>query len=302
MSEWIDDVDAYEVMGTRNESDGTLPGNMPTASVTIAVARESAVEARNVLLGGRQLPLGSGTPRTWPYLSIDTLYCVGAARRNVQGDFQAVNEEKLNTDWVFLDLQYTARLGRYIVKPNEHRAYYVEDSLEPRFESRPLNHSHYEWATLLGTDTTRHPISSNEAPVKSLSGFTLLHKVSGFLNIPNDIESYIGTTARASVANPGIIYTSQNLGKQFAESPSPNSESTLLLRTVNIVQEYSHNSYLFNQPTFTLICRYEFKAEGWNRFWRPLLTATGGYDYIRNTKTGVNQTFFPPEDHSAWLF
>lgn len=305
MSEWIQGIDAYEVMGTRVETDGTLPGHLPTASVTIAVSKDDARRARDVLLGGNPLPTGGGIPMTWPsvYGSIEKLYCVSAVRRNVQGAFSVQSQELLATDWVFLDLQYTARLGKYVIKTSENIAYYVEDSLEPRFESRPLNHTHYEWYTLLSGQTLRSPVSSNEAPIKTLSGLTLVHKVSGFLTLPDDsvvglqggFESLMGTVADRK-------YTSPNLSMDFFLSYISAAEGTLMLRTINVVQEYSHNSYIGNQPTFTLICRYEYKREGWNLFWRPKLSTNGDWDYMRNSNSGVTQTFFPMADHSTWLF
>lgn len=292
-NKWVENYEVYEVFGTRLERDGTVSGAIPSAEVQVAVHKYDAPEAKRAFLGGWNTSI-PGKPAIWPYTGVHELYCVGCQQTNVNMAFSVNQEELLETDYVFFNLSYTAKLGRYMLGGGGI-TYYIEDSLEPRYETRPLQHSLYCWSTIETGETAKRVLTSNEAPVKSNSGFTLLHTVSGYFTLPTDLEQLLGTTAHGN-------YTSPNLNKNFDPSSTSGYDGVLLLRTVNVVQEFTANSYLGDQPTYTLKCRYEYKKEGWNQFWRSSRVSPGGfYDRIQFQNLGVDEVFFESADHSDLL-
>lgn len=293
-NKWVEGFEVYEVFGTRTERDSAMPGSMPTAEVQVAVRVDDAHEAKLAFLGGYNTSF-PGIPAKWPYSnSVVPLYCVSCQKVNANMAYTVNQEELLETEFVFFNLSYVAKLGVYLLQDGINL--YVEDSLEPRFETRPLQHSLYCWSTIQAPETSRRPLTSNEAPVKTNSGFTLLHTVSGYFDLPDDIQGLIGTVADSP-------YLSVNLNKSFDPTLTSGYDGVLLLRTVNIVEEYTANSYLGDQPTYTLKCRYEYKAEGWNQFWRSNRNAPGGfYDRIRFINGSADEVFFDNADHSEILF
>lgn len=298
-------TDVFEIQGTRRELYYNFGNSLPTASVSLLVASEDAHAAIKEIMGG---------PLKYPIADALKLFPLWAASVELSTDLSEY--EQLITDpqvinylgTVVLKVDYSGRLGSYYKSKKEEDAekeaeeedpdnpdnpvaynYYVEDDLEPRVEYHPIDARKVCW-----NDKDKTPLSPEETPIRLEPGNTLTHTVVGFVKFKDYWLELIGTVADQS-------YYSQNTETFFYSK-------TLLLRSMTANLEYSHRSYETGKPTWTLVCRYEAKEIGWNKFWKLGYTSTGAtasgdyFEIIDRDNSGPPLEIFPYRDHSDILF
>ena len=310
MATWIpDDISGpfpiEEVHNTRVESHNTINGS-PVFKVRLNTQFDHLDSAQGKLLG---------TPLLWPHASLIPFkpYCVAMEVPPDMGRYSSdIDQQLVYPDGnVFIDCTYVVRTGVYLEDYNNQDVYW-EDQIEPRIESRAINHRQLVWgATDAQTIPTKKiQLMSDEAPPKYESGETLIHIIEGWtdttvkpnnptLPLMNYLTSHIGTVALSA-------YTSIPLGRTF-------EAKTLLLRNVSITRSFSFRSYRLppggstthysGKPTNTIRMIYEYKKEGWDKFWRiDLENDTEGFYYIRRNKEpyGIVRPF-PEINHDVFL-
>lgn len=297
MTKWISDgsVALREVHGSRSEQH-TSVGSNPIFNVTLECPASSLVLAKQKLLG---------VPATWPITcGLDRVKCIAINVMTDSGkavaadsDLQIINY----TGKVLLQCTYMPRVGRYLSHTTLTSTSYVEDSIEPRYESRRMTDSQLIWGgvskTYIPPASEQVPVVGEEVPMKPIPGFTLTHLIEACPFAAISLIPLLGTTNNAA-------YTSAQFGVF--------DEKTLMLRAMQIVEGYSFVSYraynpisepLAERPTMQVRAIYEWKEQGWNRFWRTYGEQQGGgYYYVRYAYDPFDlATPVEPADHSPLL-
>lgn len=284
MSLWIADgsIGLVEVEGTKREVFNSVSG-VPNYTVQVACPFASRKDALKKLLGN---------PEKWPHDTIfPYVYCI-AADVVSDGEYTTdADEQILHSTNSILQLTYAPRNGVYISEDYFNKPVYWLDEIEPRYESRPVPHRNFFWGnTDTSIPTEKMPLlDGDEAPQKSEAGVSLVHTIEGW----QEYAYYDLMLASCGTTN-SAAYTSPILGKTFAAG-------TLLLRNATIVPSYTHVSYKLGVKTYTVKLFYEWKANGWQKFWRNY-GPSPDYYYIRhNTSPYAVYNPFPMQSHSTWM-
>lgn len=328
MAKWIPDwtdvdsnphsIAAREVHTSHNESYNNLSGN-PQFNVVLAVPWNDRYLAIQQLLG---------RPCIWPYDTPFNLADLSDLQKVVvASSVQIINDtSRYTTDMdgevinyaenALLQITYMPRMGMYAeitVKSDgttplgagKNQDIFLSEIEVPRFEFIPQSPKLFAWG---GTTTTLPslplvPLSPNETPSKNNSEVTLVRTIEGWCGI-FDIQPFVNTTHSQS-------YTSSIVRKTYAAN-------TLMLRSYNLERGYYHRSYrelgsnpgtvneffdFGNLPCFKLTLNYEYKASGWQRFFRADAESgqTGLY-YIRyNQDPHDIYTPFGPKHHGVFF-
>lgn len=299
MARWISDgsIVCKEVSPSHGETHNNISGN-PLFRARLKVLWNEAQLAKSKLCG---------EPEDWPHQTIfQNVKCVSCEITPDGGAYTVDSDgEILAYQYAFLDVTYAPRPGVYLEDYNNQDVYWY-DELDPRVETKPMNHQVLIWG---GDDPAqvpqnKIPLHPDEAPTRYFTGQTLRHTIEGWCIETDDLADYIGTVNADEYYSPVLLRT----------FPA----ETLLLRSLAITREISFRSY--RQPTsgpppvppsfdpsglFTnkLLMTYEYKKEGWNRFYRnDPDTNTSGYYYIRYD-TSPYDTIEPAPvvNHDKWL-
>lgn len=275
MASWLTTltVPIREVKGSRKESYNSLSGN-PTASVQLQTAWAYGLTAKRMLLGGE---ISVDPPARWPYPCFTTLYCSSVEVISDGGlytpDIDGLDEGSTLTPSgnALLNVTYISRMGAYKLSYSSS-ILYVEDIIQPRPESIPVNPNHLVWNVYdpqnPNTISSEKPtLQAGEAPNIPDNGMTLTHVLEGYSGpIINLNDELIGTTN-------AIPYVSSQLNFTFPVG-------TLMLRNYEITKSYSFKSFKIlntipsggfdpsGKMTYTIKMFYEYKKIGWNVFRR----------------------------------
>lgn len=297
MTKWIFDgsVACREVSGTRHESYNSLSGS-PTFKVRLEVPAGQVKLAKAKLLG---------KPETWPHDSIflgaSVVACVACEEVTDQGAYTTDADGQL-CNYInnhLLDCTYIARAGIYVEDMNSEDVYW-DDEIKPRFESRPADNMMLMWG---GTDEqsipqNKVPLNPDAAPPIFQGGETLTHTIEGWTLETATLQDVIGT------CNDELYVSVPLHNREY-------SAGTLMLRNYEIIHSFSFRSYrIFSaqepfsgKPTITLKLYYEYRKDGWQKFWRvnPDLQQAV-YEFIRYIKS-PHDIFnpFPVVSHAKWL-
>ena len=138
-----------------------------------------------------------------------------------------------------------------------------------------------------------HP---DETPVRFERGETLTHIIEGWTLETDTLTAAIGTVASSAYTT----VPSYPVPKTYAAE-------TLLLKNVIITPAMTFRSYrtdtVMGLPTYILKLVYEYKSQGWQKFYRnDSITNQSGYYGIRyNSPPYGLINPFPVSDHSKWL-
>lgn len=289
MGKWIADGSVFcrEIHGSLVEGHNTLSGN-PTFKVRLGVSTSNYKEALAKLLGN---------PEPWPHeTQFQNVVAVAADKVANVGQYttDADNQILLPANETLIDMTYMPRNGIY-TESYISTDVYVDDIIEPRIESRPVDNRTLIWGdTDPVTVPTDHIIlNPDQTPSKYEPGEQLTHIIEGFDDSIQLVGAHIGTCNAED-------YTSAPLNGRVFEA------GTLLLRNLYVTKSMTFRSYRLDSglPTYTIKCIYEYKSIGWQRFYRidPIGNANGYY-YIRYNTTpyGLYQAF-PIVTHQNFLF
>lgn len=299
MTKWISDnsVLCREIPGTRSESYNAISGS-PVYNVRLEIPNGQWELARSRLLG---------TPEAWPHESlIKNVKAISANLVSDSGKYSTDSERQiLNPDNPHLiDMMYAPRQGVY-VELFVGIDVYVEDILEPRNETHPLNCSNFIWGNTTDTvpNDTMRTLAPAETPVRYEPGDTLTHTIEGWAYNTTGLEAFVGTCNNAP-------YISASLNRTFATG-------TLLLKNIQITKQLVFISYrqpfavvlplidFSGLPAPIIKFIYEYKEIGWQRLYRADPDSTlypEGYYYIRHAKAPYDKfSRFALADHSDWL-
>lgn len=270
MANWLSTlgVPIRETHGTRKESHNSLAGN-PTASVQLEVDWNYAIVAMRMLLGGE---LSISAPTIWPYASAMTLYCTSAEISPDNGIYTSDDENTITYSGnAHINATFMARMGQY-KQSYMSSIVYVEDIVQPRTESVPVNPLNLIWSKYDSQNPNTVPdeklsLQGGETPTIPDNGMTLIHTIEGYHgDIIGLNDELIGTTN-------GIPYVSERLNFTFPVG-------TLMLRNYEISKSFSFKSYKINNTippggfnpsglmTYTIKMFYEYKKVGWQVFRR----------------------------------
>lgn len=299
MSKWVSDgsVVCREIPGSRVEAHNSISGN-PNYSVRLGVPRADVQTALNKILG---------TPETWPHAT--PLSNVRAVSANIVadvGEYSTDGDAQLafNSNEQLIDFTYAPRTGVYL-ELGSGIDVYIEDILEPRNESKPLNPRHFIWGetTDVVPQNKDRQLSPSEAPVKYEPGDTLTHTIEGWVFDTTNLNGFVGTCNQNA-------YYSESLKRTFAAG-------TLLLKNIQLNKGFIFVSYRapfvvslplidysgLAGPIVKFI--YEYKEEGWDKFYRYDSNSNDyatGYYYIRYAQPPHDKFEpFPLADHDDWL-
>lgn len=293
MARWIADnsVVCREVHNTRKEVHNSISGS-PVFNVRLEIPTNQLSTAITKLLGN---------PESWPHTTIfQNVKCIAAevipnpGRYSTDADAQIINP----VNRTLVDLTYAPRHGVYLEDYTGDDVYW-DDVLEPRIESKPIYHKSVIWGTTdpagIPVEGQRNILHPDEAPQKYEPGEQLTHIIEGWtLARALDVQlltSHIGTCNDRA-------YTSIPLGRTF-------DVGTLLLRNVITTKAMTFKSYRSGGGTASFILKiiYEYKAVGWERFYRiDPISNSSDYYYIRyNTAPWNRFQAFPIVTHDNWL-
>lgn len=300
---WIADgsIVLREIHGSRRESHNSLL-NVPNYNVQLECSQSNLKAAITALLGN---------PEPWPRTDtiIENIYATSIAVSSDKGEYSTDSEgQNIEYNKLFLDVTYTPRNGVY-AQDSAGFDVYIEDTIEPRNETRPLNSENFIWGTTTAgaggvPNDKNRTLSPEEAPVFWEPGETLIHRIEGWV-LGTDFSGFEGTTNDAA-------YTSPNLDRTY-------EAETLLLKSFKISKGFCFRSYRnpeagppplpyieysgFPAPILEFI--YEYKPQGWNKFYRydpDQNTYPADYYYIRHAQDPWDQFEpFPSATHSEWL-
>lgn len=151
------------------------------------------------------------------------------------------------------------------------------ESLEPHTEFVTQDPRGFRWGSAGG-----EPLMENEAPGKMTKSMQLVRTLYGLAAIPAVILSLGGTSNDAE-------YTSAVLGLTFPEE-------TLLFGDPTMSRSFSRAGT--GDRTWTLILKFLYKKDGWNKYWRA---KTNAYESIYHV-SGAQHKDYPPGDFSELLF
>lgn len=268
MANWLSTlpVPIREVKGSRRESYNSLSGN-PTASVQLQTDWTYVHTAKRMLLGGET---SLDAPGNWPYTSFTPLYCSSVEIVSDGGLYTSTDDVTLTPAGKgLLNVTYIARMGEYRMSYTSSIVY-VEDLIQPRAESIPVNPLHLIWSKYdpQAPNTVQDEkisVQVGEPPNIPDNGMTLIHTIEGYhgriIELNDDL---IGTTN-------SVPYNSTQLNFTFPVG-------TLMLRNYEIGKSFSFKSFKVtntNPPggfnptgkmTYTIKMFYEYKKIGWELF------------------------------------
>lgn len=300
MTKWISDgsIIVKEAQNTRSEQHNSISG-MPMFNVRLEIPTAQLKPALARLLG---------IPEAWPHDTI--LQNVKAVSANIvvhTGESTTDGDGVicLYSDPTLVDMTYSLRTGMYVIDDGGNDVYW-EDTIEPSAEYRPENHLNFIWGNTTNTvpNDKDRTLSPDGVPSKFEPAETLTHTVEGWPFVTEGLELFIGTVNFD-------FYQSPILDRTF-------NSGTLLLKSIQISKGISFISYRepFGSPVFplremsgkmtpTLKFIYQYKKNGWDRFWRAdsdTANYPSGYYYIRHRDPPhAKYDPFPPADHSKWL-
>jgi len=310
-------IELREIHGTRTEAFTNVSGN-PVYKVKLECPVDQYYYARACLLGG---------PEKWPFssapLNIDPILqpvCV-SVEAVTDGTKATTDSDKQILNYInkmLLDVTFLPRVGDYIIDHNSQHVYY-EDKLEHVNETRPLSNLAFCWGLTTETAPTQAQakvLTHQEVPVLFEPGFTLTHTIEGWCrDIPETLRNEADD---ADITAIGTVnqheYESLNLHRKFPAK-------TLLLRAIIAESAFSFRSYWYpgapsttpnrdlgGKPTVTLRLIYQYKKDGWQRFYRVPIgdgAAPPGLYYIRRNDQVAGYppyTPFPVANHKTFLF
>lgn len=314
-------IQCREVHSTHTETHNTISGN-PLYKARLEIPWDSLMMALSRLLGA---------PERWPFNGLHfpfgqfyNIVAVSAEVINDAGSYVTNSgyEEVIHYDEAALiDVTYMPRIGKYITVPEKVVSdgegdpvtfppmdVYIEDRVQPRYESIPEHHRNLIWGdTTDVVPTDKKMLHPDEVPSRGNPGLTLIHTIEGYDRSISELDALVGTVTNAD-------YTPTTKGRK--KFPS----GTLFLRTYEVEDRYTFRSYrikkdpppptpgfdVYGLSTPVLKLVYEYKKEGWEKFWRnnssPTVNASGYY-YIRYSQPPyAKYVRFQPADHSAFLF
>lgn len=320
MAKWIQDfsvggatiqIPVSEVQGFHKQIHNAISGS-PIFSTRLIIPWGEVPLALSRLLG---------VPERWPHpTTFNNMRCISAEIFADGGAYTTDGDRQIMypSDNAFVDVTYTQRNGIYVTDYNGQNVYW-EDTLEPRLESIPMNAKDLIWGKLEDetVPTDKIPLHPDEAPSKYEPGATLIHLIEGWGFPTDDIGFYLGTTNDEA-------YYSYNLNRLFPAK-------TLMLRNWNEIQQMSFRSWRTPMvpppsppnnddpttgvsddgapkdrsgwPTSTLRLIYEYKKEGWEKFWRnDVKDNVSGWYYIkRNGDPWSTVKPYLPFGHNPFL-
>lgn len=303
-----------EVHGTRIEAFTNVSGN-PVYKVRLECPVSQYYYARACLLGG---------PEYWPFwisgndiIKVPTCVSVEVSTDSTRASTDADGQVLNYANKMLLDVTYVPRVGSYIEDFNSQHVYW-EDKLEHVNETRPFSNLAFVWGlttTTAPTEGQAKPLTHQEVPVLFQPGYTLTHTIEGWCrDIPETLRNEADTEDIEVIGTVNKeAYESLNLRKTFPAK-------TLMLRNIIAETAFSFRSYwypgssstlpnydLSGYPTTTLRLIYQYKKEGWQRFYRVPVgdgALPEGYYYIRrNDKVAGYPPYvpFPVADHNTFL-
>lgn len=257
MGIWCPSVTAREVHATHNENHSAITGN-PTYNAKLAILYTDIEIAVKELLGG---------PQVWPKptTNIQDPVCVSVNVDNDTGRYTTDSNGEIidYTKYALLNCVYMARIGTYLTDTNGEEVFWM-DEVEPRIETRPMNHELLIWGNQSGSGIPNEKITlaPDEAPPKYENGSTFVHTIEGWDIDYSDLNDLIGTVHNDVYNSP--------FGFGFVTN-------TLLLRNYSKIIHYNFKSYRTGTFSMTLKLMYETKVN-WNKFWRiDLINHVEGY-------------------------
>lgn len=321
MAKWIKDwgsgpssIVCREVHGSHSQVHNALSGN-PQFIARLEIGWNDLQIAVTRILG---------QPSIWPHpttlrnvVAVDARVINDLAAYGSDADLQVINY----AHHALVDVTFIPRNGYYMTLTNiptiagtsdypvdaSGQHVYWDDVIESRFETLPQTPKNFIWGNTTGTtpSTITNNLLPGEVPPKFEPGETLIHTIEGWSGSTFNIDNFLGTV----VTLPGPIpYFSLPLRKSFADK-------TLMLRAYSIQKSFSFRSYRepvvaatgffdFNgRATQTLKLIYEFKKNGWEKFWRTDYTSQiNDYYYIMWASDPSKKYIpFPVRDHSIFL-
>lgn len=286
--EWLANYYCVEVHGTRQERflTATTP---PSATVKLKCLHTERYTVLRELLS---------TPAVYPFSNEVCpgdydLYCTEAGLVPNYGAYTSDDSNVIDyLDYAFIDCTYTMLLGYFRDPGSLSNNEYIEEGLEPRMETLPINNNYYVWGTTTGSQSGSgagegDPLSTDESPVRYEPGVTYTRTIKGIRSF--DIE---WLNMQGTVHNQDFI-------SSLLEMTFP--ADTLLLRSMTAVREWSHVSYSTCYPTWTVQLKYEYKPQTWNIFWRGGVQPPDYY-YIKLKSDNTLFLPFDTADHSTFLF
>jgi len=261
-----------------------------------------------------------GKPQPWPHptvfdKAISDATAVSIQLINDKGDaLTDSSKQKFEyKHFAIFDVVYMARKGLYFLNNNDEEIY-VEDEIQHRVETQPMNHLLLKWgknsssAVTLTEGAAAPSLTFNEAPVKFGIGETIVKTIEGWC-------CDLSNVAVEGTVNDSALH-SFILDRDFPAL-------TLKLRSITATPLFSFRSYRDENPsgppptptpplpkryersgrtTLTLRLQYEYREDGWERFWRntPKAAEAGYYHMIDSEPPYANVIPFPAVDHKAY--
>lgn len=301
MTKWLSDGSfvVKEVPDSRSENHNTVSGS-PIYSVQLEVPAANLKDIQRAILG---------LPEKWPHPTpLNNVYAIGSSVTSDKGEYNTDSDAQLAyvVNNYLVTFTYAPRTGIYTTVEGNYTAY-VDDIIEPRNESHPLDPNKFIWGNTSDTvpNNTKRTLAASEAPVKQEGGETLTHTVEGWPAVTSDLDQALFTCNNA-------VYTSLVLKRIF-------DIGTLLLKSIQVTKGFTFASYRaplsgpvdpgiidysgIAAPILKFI--YEYKKTGWQRFYRYDADQTSfpaGYYYIRYANSPYPKFEpFPLTDHTDWL-
>jgi len=290
--QWIPDYNLSEIHGTRQENFDSIT-TPPNASVQLLVKYDERYEAMCSLLA-----------RAMPYPFSDEisevgyqLYCTSANIANVPSGYKSSDGQTIDyKNYAIINATYQARTGFYKSPGSTSNNEYVDETFDPRMEALPVNNNYYKWSGAVdegsgsggsGSTGSNDPLAPEESPTRFEPGVTLIKTIVG-------LEIFAPATYALQGTVNSSPYASNITGHNYATG-------TLLLRTLNASRSFSHVSYFTGTPTWTVILRYEYKVQTWNKFWRGGVQPPSYQNILLRSDDSIVYPF-PLRSHSVYLF
>lgn len=144
----------------------------------------------------------------------------------------------------------------------------ISESLEPTAEFMTIDPSDFRWGSPDGD-----PLNEQEAPGRLIVGFDYVFSRYNAINVPNAAMALVGHVN-------GSIVPTQLLGLSYPIETLLYNPPTIQ-RTIDVDGDV----------TYQLTYRFTYKAEGWNRFWRPGKEGGPGYDQMFHIVNGLYRNY-----------
>lgn len=246
-----------------NTNKATLTDANNEATVVLRVPWASRFDLCVDLLG-----LSDGSPKSHP--SMPGLWAVNCGIAD-DGSKGSPNGQGIDYDFALVTVKYS---DNYPTKDKTEDGQIYSDNIEPAIEFITLDHSKFKWQ-----DSDGDTLKEAEAPGRQLFSCTFSRTLYRVTSLPAGILSYCGKVHNASFTAHGLTFDSETL--LFMPATFANSVTT------------------GGSKGYDVTCKWAFKPEGWNKFWRAKSQA---YEEIWDTASNQVYKNYPAVDMSVLLF